>query len=207
MFICGGTSNTMFLLPLAICLAPHNCHPYHMVSFASNPPAIHSFTRSFHICSISNTDCSARDLSYPKAKRTDNFLPLAEMTFPISRVKPRPSRKVTSTDDRVIANQISRNRYKSRMNRYRKRGKNRYILHCAQNDMPRKSRQTNDMKKLKQKTPTCESLGGSNAGERTRTSTGVTPPEPKSDASANFATPAWSGWHMIHGSFVFRIQS
>ena len=32
-----------------------------------------------------------------------------------------------------------------------------------------------------------------NAGERTRTSTGVTPPEPKSGASANFATPAWIG--------------
>ena len=31
-----------------------------------------------------------------------------------------------------------------------------------------------------------------NAGERTRTSTGITPQEPKSCASASSATPAWS---------------
>ena len=33
-------------------------------------------------------------------------------------------------------------------------------------------------------------LKGGNAGERTRTSMGITPPDPKSGASANFATPA-----------------
>ncbi len=46
---------------------------------------------------------------------------------------------------------------------------------------------------------------GANAGERTRTSTGVSPPEPKSGASANFATPAVTGQYTFGPRFSTRV--